>query len=86
MIFGCPTAKVYEYIGTYVDNLCIVMKDSEGVLELLQTPEYGNFQLKWFGLFNFHLGCGFLYNTNGNLCMDARKYVKKMVKSYKQLF
>ena len=82
----CPTAEVYEYVGTYVDDLCIVMKDPEEFLRLLQTPDYCGFQLKGSGPLQFHLGCGFIRDSDGTLCMDAGKYVTKIQQAYKQLF
>jgi hypothetical protein len=30
----CPTRDVYEYVATYVDNLCIIMEDPETFLSI----------------------------------------------------
>ena len=49
----------YEYIATYVDDLTIIMKDPQSLINQLTTTPY-NFKLKGLGLLNFHLGCGFL--------------------------
>ena len=74
---------VGEYVGTYVDNLCIIMKDPEFFLEQLKGPK-GNFKLKGSGPLKFHLGCGFHQDSTGTLCMDAEKYIKKMQDAYRQ--
>ena len=29
----CPTADYYEYVATYVDDLCIIMKDPQSLLD-----------------------------------------------------
>ena len=54
----CPTAEVYKYVGTYVNDLCIVMKDPESFIAILEGPEY-KFTLKGTGPLSFYLGCGF---------------------------
>ena len=67
----CPTRKgteeVYEYIATYVDDLCIIMDDPETFLKQLASAPY-NFKLKGSGEVNFHLGCGFEEDSDGVLC------------------
>ena len=65
----CPTADCYEYVATYVDDLCIVMKDPEAFLKQLTSDPY-NFKLKGSGELKFHLGCGFARDPDGTLYMD----------------
>jgi hypothetical protein len=67
-----PTRDVYEYVATYVDNLCIMMEDPETFLKQLSSAPY-NFKLKGSGELNFHLGCGFERDFDGVLCMCRRK-------------
>ena len=43
----CPTADHYEYVATYVDDLCIIMKDPQSLLDQLMAPPY-NFKLKGY--------------------------------------
>ena len=66
----CPTDNVYEYVGTYVDDLCIIMRNPKEFIDQLEGPE-GNFKLKGSGPLKFHLGCGFTRDSTGTLCMDA---------------
>ena len=84
-IFMRRNGDLYEYIATYVDDLCLVMKDPKGFLELLQGEPY-SFKLKGSGPMAFHLGCGFERDKMGTLCMDPIKYIEKMMQGYKQLF
>ena len=80
---SCGTA--YEYVATYVDDLCICAKEPEALLEQLQMKPY-EFDLKGSGALNFHLGCSFDRDEDGTLCMDPSKYINKMEESYKRLF
>ena len=53
-----PTCEVYELVGTYVDDLAIVMDNPEEFLTQLQSAP-NDFKLKGSGPMNFYLGCGF---------------------------
>ena len=72
---SCGT--VYKYIATYVDDLCICVKEPEVLLAQLQGKPY-EFDLKGSGALNFHLGCGFEQDKDCTLCMDPSKYIEKM--------
>ena len=84
-IFMRRKGDLWEYVATYVDDLCIVMEDPESFLEVLKSEPY-YFKLKGSGALSFHLGCGFHRDVTGVLCMDPLKYIEKMEASYKQLF
>ena len=84
-IFLRRNGDIYEYIATYVDDLCLVMKDPISFLKILQSDPY-SFKLKGSGPMSFHLGCGFNRDENGVLCMDPLKYIEKMAQAYEQLF
>jgi len=81
----CPNGNFYEYIGTYVDDLCLVMKNPQEFLDALKKKPY-SFKLKGSGPLTFHLGCGFSRDSSGTLCMDPGKYIDKMELAYEQLF
>ena len=81
----CPTADHYEYVATYVDDLCIIMKDSQSLLDQLMAPPY-NFKSKGSGELAFHLGYDFKRDSTGTLCMDPGQYVKRMEEAYVQHF
>jgi hypothetical protein len=50
----CPTRDVYEYVATYVDDLCIITEDPETFLKQLSPAPY-NFKLKGSGELSFFL-------------------------------
>ena len=81
----CPTVDHYKYVATYVDDLCVIMKDPQSLLDQLMAPPY-NFKLKGSGKLAFHLGCGFQRNSTGTLYMDPGKYVDQMEEAYVQHF
>ena len=57
----CSTdgADHYKYVATYVEDLAIVMKDPQSLIDQLTVSPY-HFKLKGSGPLNFHLGRGFL--------------------------
>jgi hypothetical protein len=81
----CKNHDCYEYIATYVDDLCIIMKEPEAFLEQLQSSPF-NFKLKGSGEISFHLGCSFVRDSTGTLCMAPGRYIDKMEDAYKQIF
>ena len=83
----CPTdgADHYEYIVMYVDNLAIIMKDPQSLIDQLTAAPY-HFKLKGSGPLNFHLGYGFSHDNDGTLYMNPGKYIDRMIKTYEQHF
>ncbi len=74
----------YEYIAVYVDDLLIVSKDPQGIIDLL-TKEH-DFKLKGTGPISFHLGCDFFRDEDGVLCYAPKKYIEKILDNYRRLF
>jgi len=74
----------YEYVGVYVDDLAIVSKYPKEITDLL-VNKYG-FKLKGTGPIAFHLGCDFIRDEDGTLCMKPTKYIAKVMDNYKLLF
>ena len=70
----CPTVYHYEYVVTRVDDLCMIMKDPQSLLDQLMAPPY-SFKLKGSGELAFHLNCGFKCDSTNTLYMDPGKYV-----------
>jgi hypothetical protein len=79
-----PSGDAYEYIGVYVDDLAIIARNPGEIADILQGKY--NFKLKGTGPITFHLGMDFFRDSNGVLCIAARKYVEKMVMMYEQHF
>ena len=76
--------EVYEYIATYVDDICIVAKDPKEIAR--QLEEDHKFKLKGTGPISYHLGCDFFRDSTGTLCFSPKKYVEKMKESYTRMF
>ena len=77
---------LYEYVATYVDDLCLVMKEPEKFLKILQSEPY-NFKLNGSGPVSFYLGCGFERDKEtGILAMTPQKYIEKMNLTYQHLY
>ena len=76
--------NVYEYIASYVDDLCIAAKDPEEIIKLLED-KYG-YKLKGTGPLKFHLGCDYFRDEHGVLCFAPKKYIEKMIGNYFQMF
>ena len=79
-----PNGELYEYIAVYVDDLAIAAKDPQGIINML-TGKF-NFKLKGTGPIAFHLGMDFFRDKDNTLCFAPKKYIKKMVDSYQQIF
>ena len=74
---------LYECIATYVDDLCLILKEPEKFLRTLQLKPQ-NFKLKGSGPISFHLGCRFERDkVTGILAMTSQKYIKKVNLTYK---
>jgi hypothetical protein len=74
---------LYEYVATYVDDLCLGMWDPKSFTDTLQKKY--NFKLKGTGPIDFHLGQSFSRNDDGEMEISAKRYVDKMLDSYVQL-
>jgi hypothetical protein len=79
-----PNGDVYEYIAVYVDDLAIAMLRPKEFTQLL-IDKY-KFKLKGTGPISFHLGCDFVRDDNGVLCLKPRKYIDRMVATYEQMY
>jgi hypothetical protein len=75
---------VYEYIATYVDDLAMALKDPKEFTDILMN-KYG-FKLKGTGEISFHLGCDFIRDPDGTMCMTPKTYIEKMISTYEQMF
>jgi hypothetical protein len=75
----------YEYIACYVDDLMIVSKNPQTIIDSLQAKPH-SFKLKGTGPCTFHLGCDFFRDEDGVLCVGPRKYIERMCDQYEQIF
>ena len=74
----------YERAAAYADDLLIASKDSNNIVEVLQTK--CDFKLKGTGPISYHLGCNFDRDENGILCFAPRKCIEKIEDSYLHMF
>jgi hypothetical protein len=73
---------LYEYVATYVDDLCLGMLDPKSFTDTLQKKY--NFKLKGTSPVDFHLGQSFSRNDDGEMEISAKLYVDKMIDTYVQ--
>ena len=75
----------YEYVASYVDDLLIVSRNPQAIIDTLESDPI-NFKLKGTGPLEFYLGCDFYRDENGTLCQAPLKYIDRMVDGYKNMF
>jgi Reverse transcriptase (RNA-dependent DNA polymerase) len=75
---------IYEYIGVYVDDLAIVAKDPQKIIDAL--TEQHKLTLKGTGPLKFHLGCDFKRDPDGTLAFGPKTYIEKMLVNYERIF
>ena len=76
---------LYEYICVYVDDLAIVSKDPQAIIDQLEGEPF-NFKLKGTGPVSYHLGCDFFRDDEGVMCFQPKKYIEKMLENYERIF
>ena len=68
--------NIYKYMAIYVDDLCIVTKDSKSIIDTLKNNY--DFKLKNTGEISYHLGCVFFRDNNDTLCISPKTVIQKM--------
>jgi hypothetical protein len=76
--------NVHEYIGVYVDDMALGMKDPLSFTRLLQIKYH--FKLKGTGPIGYHLGAEFLRDKDGTLLISPKKYVERMIVNFERMF
>ena len=79
-----PGGTCYEYIAVYVDDRAIAAKDPQAFCNELKKKY--NLKLKGVGPLEYHLGCTYKKDPDGTLAADPRRYVNKILESYKRMF
>ena len=74
----------YEYIAVYVHDLAIAAKDPQAFCNELKKKY--NLKLKGVGPLEYHLGHTYKKDPDGTLAADPRRYVNKILESYKRMF
>ena len=79
-----PGGTCNEYTAVYVDDLAIAAKDPQAFCNELKKKY--NLKLKGVGTLEYHLGCTYKKDPDGTLAADPRRYVNKILESYKRMF
>jgi hypothetical protein len=74
----------YEMIGVYVDNLIIISKNPQLIIDCLTMQH--KFTLKGMSSISYHLGCDYFYDLNGTMCYGPKRYIDKLHDSYERMF
>ena len=69
------TGNVYEHMAIYVDDLCIVAKDPENIINTLQDTH--KYKLKNTGEISYHLGCDFFKDDTCILYISPLTYIER---------
>ena len=67
-----------------MDDLAIVSKNPKEITDILSNKY--EFKLKGTGPISYHLGCDFTRDSEGVLCFEPKKYIEKMIDSYRNIF
>jgi hypothetical protein len=73
----------YEFIAVYVDDLLIVARNPNSIVQALQ--EKHKFKLRGVGSLTYHLGCNCIHNMDGTLCYGPRNYTDKIMGQYENM-
>ena len=76
--------KSYEYIATYVDDLCIAAKDPSKIIQILKE----DYKLKVKGdrPLSHHLGADYMTAIDKTLVCQPKKYIDRLLESYQSMF
>ena len=74
----------YEYITVYVDDLCIAAENPEGIPNTFKTKYL--LKIKGDGKLAYPFGPDYFEDPHGTLVSQPKKYIDKLVETYKRLF
>ena len=74
----------YEYIATYVDELCITAQD-QGKIILILKEDY-KLKVKGDGPLRHHLGADYTRDKDKTLVCQPMKYIDRLLESYQSMF
>ena len=80
-LMKAPNLRCYEYIAVYADDLCIVAESPSAIIDIFKTKK-----VKRDGKLNYHLGAVYFEDPDGTFVSQPRKYINKLVDTYKRLF
>ena len=79
-----PNLKCYEYIGVYVDDLCIAPESPSAISQIFKSKYH--LKVKGDGKLTYHLGADYFGDSDGTFVSQPKKYIDKLADIYKRLF
>ena len=76
--------KCYEYVATYVDDLCIAAQNAGKIIQTLK--EDYKLKVKGDGPLSHHLGADYTRDKDKTLVCRPKKYIGRLVDSYHSMF
>ena len=76
--------ECYEYIATYVDDLCIAAQDPDKIIQVLK--EDYKLKVKGDGPLSHHLGADYTRDKDKTLVCQPKKYIDRLLESYQFMF
>ena len=76
--------KCYEYLATYIDDLCIAAQDPGKIIQTLKE----DYKLKVKGdrPLSHHLGAHYTRDKDKTLVPQPKKYIDRLIESYHSMF
>ena len=78
------TGNLWEYICVYVDDVLGALICPNEFLDMLRNK--CGYHLKGDGELHYHLGCDYGRDPDGTLYSTPKKYIERMIESYKEMF
>ena len=79
-----PKLKCYEYVATYVDDLCIAAQNPGTIIQTLKD-DY-KLKVKGDGPLSHHLGADYTRDKDKTVVCQPKKYIDRLVDSYHSMF
>ena len=76
--------KCYEYVATYVDDLCIAAQNPGKIIQTLK--EDYKLKVKDDGPLSHHFGADYTRDKDKTLVCQPKKYIDRLVDSYHSMF
>ena len=76
--------ECYEYIATYVNDLCIAAQDPGKIIQTLK--EDYKLKVKGDGSLSHHLGTDYTRDKDKTLVCQPKRYIDRLLESYQFMF
>ena len=76
--------KYYEYLATYVDDLCIAAQNRGKIIQTIK--EDYKLKVKGDGPLSHHLSATYTRDKDNTLVCQPKKYIDRLIESYHSMF